>query len=567
MWCVVGAGAVPHVPGLVGSRLLGVTNEANCLVGDVFREVIAVVGQVGLLDEMVVLDQLRVPLVGFAADEAVEPVITKPQRPVLAVGADVEGIDGHVVVLADPEGAPAGVAQHRRDRCVLRRDVARVAGKACRRLGDGPETVLMMVAARQHRGAGRRADRGGVPLRIRQPARSQPVQRGHADAPAVGDHAAQTGVVVEDDEDIRRVLRGFLVEKGVPVGRGVADVEFDLAVELPRHGHSSVRSALRAVRSAACTSRRAVAVSARRRARSGRTVPRAPEASWSVPLASGGRLVREVERERAVGGELQLVGVERDGADVVPAVRGLRQHEVVLVVHRQRPEAAAARGPSAAARPSGMSSCSRGGRRAASFRVGAADEVGRLAEVVDVDVDHRRLRAAEPVGSPQARAFSCRCQPLPASTPTCGTRCCSHGARHRLRSAARSSSALNPDRTCAARSACAPGRPSRHRRHRLSGCRERLLEVVPERLRLTHCGRLASGSAAIISAVTPGGNTALRAARLAVLAQRPGVSWLSGNMPIWFSTATRARLRVRRAGGEAARRARRRRWSACAGHR
>ena len=36
MWCVVGAGAVPHVPGLVGSRLLGVADELNCLVGYVF---------------------------------------------------------------------------------------------------------------------------------------------------------------------------------------------------------------------------------------------------------------------------------------------------------------------------------------------------------------------------------------------------------------------------------------------------------------------------------------------------------------------------------------------------
>src|SRR4029453_3794679 len=65
---------------------------------------------------MFVLDQCRIPLIGFAADEAVEPVIAETQRPVLAVRADVEGIDGHVVVLAPPESAPAGIAKHRRDR-------------------------------------------------------------------------------------------------------------------------------------------------------------------------------------------------------------------------------------------------------------------------------------------------------------------------------------------------------------------------------------------------------------------------------------------------------------------
>ena len=53
---------------------------------------------------------------------------------------------------------------------------------------------------------------------------------------------------------------------------------------------------------------------------------------------------------------------------------------------------------------------------------------------------------------------------------------------------------------------------------------------------MTHCGRLASGSAAIISAVTPGGKTALRR-RLDVNRRWPVWFWLNGYMPIWPSTA------------------------------
>src|SRR5262249_34047455 len=136
MWSVVGARAEPEVPRLVVARLLGVTNEADRLIGDVLREVIPILGHVGLLDEMVVLDQLAIPLIGFAADETVEAVVTQPEWPVLAIGTDVERIDRHIVVLADPQGGPASIAQHRRDRGVFRRNVTRIAREPGRRFGN-----------------------------------------------------------------------------------------------------------------------------------------------------------------------------------------------------------------------------------------------------------------------------------------------------------------------------------------------------------------------------------------------------------------------------------------------
>jgi len=72
--------------------------------------VIAVFRTGGRLHDVVVLDELGIPLVRLAPDEAVEAVVAQAERPGFPVRADVERIDGHVVILADPERAPARLA-------------------------------------------------------------------------------------------------------------------------------------------------------------------------------------------------------------------------------------------------------------------------------------------------------------------------------------------------------------------------------------------------------------------------------------------------------------------------
>src|SRR4029079_10375942 len=103
---------------------------------EVLREVVAVLGPGRLVDVVIVLDELGEPLVRFAADEAVEAVIAEPPRPIALRAADVERIDRHVVILADPERAPARVAQHARHRRALLRDVAAVAREADSRIRE-----------------------------------------------------------------------------------------------------------------------------------------------------------------------------------------------------------------------------------------------------------------------------------------------------------------------------------------------------------------------------------------------------------------------------------------------
>ena len=177
-------------------------------------------------------------------------------------------------------------------------------------------------------------------MRVGQPAAGQPVQRRHVDSPAVRGPRRATGVVVEDDEHIRRVLRRLLVEEGIPVGHGVTDVECDLAVELPRHDHSSSRSAMRR-----CTFGNLYVPSS---SGCGRDVGAHDQRELSFrrrkPIGLRrlvrGRFVRQVQRQRSIRRERQFVRVEVDGADVVSAVGAVGGHEVVLVVHGQRPEAA-----------------------------------------------------------------------------------------------------------------------------------------------------------------------------------------------------------------------------------
>jgi hypothetical protein len=146
--------------------------------------------------------KVGIPLVGLAADEPVEAVEAAGQEPVPLGGAHVELVDGDVVVLADPEGVPAPLAQHLGAEGVLHRDVGVVPREAGRRLGDGGEAVLVVVAPGQEARAGRPAQRRGVPLGVHEPVVGQPLQGRHVDPRAERRPGGQPGVVVQDDQDI-----------------------------------------------------------------------------------------------------------------------------------------------------------------------------------------------------------------------------------------------------------------------------------------------------------------------------------------------------------------------------
>ena len=215
---VVGARAEPHVPRPRRVRGVMVAEHAQRLVGQIPGEVIPLFRAVRLVDELVVVNQVGIPLVGLAAEETVEAIEALLQRPLLARGARGDVLFRHVVVLAEPERAPPVVLQNLRHRRALERDAAVGAGEPVGALGDGRHAVQVMVAAGQEGGAGRRAQCRRVPLRIAQAAVGQLLERRHVDAAAERRPGGQPGVVEQDEQDVRRSCRCLRRQEGCPVG-------------------------------------------------------------------------------------------------------------------------------------------------------------------------------------------------------------------------------------------------------------------------------------------------------------------------------------------------------------
>ena len=232
-WC--GAWLAPgqnhRYQGLSGSDCFESRMSRSALVGEILRQVIPVFRKVRLVDVVIVLGEIGIPVVRLAADEAVEAVVAHPERPFLLRRPLRPRVDRDVVVLPDPEGAVAGVAEHVGDRPVLGRDVGAVAGEARRALGDRGEAVRVVVAAGEEGRARGGAERGRVPLGVDQAVVCEPLERRHLDPAAERRPGGKAGVVEQHDEDVRRSFRCRLGREGIPVGDGVADVELDLPLE------------------------------------------------------------------------------------------------------------------------------------------------------------------------------------------------------------------------------------------------------------------------------------------------------------------------------------------------
>ena len=228
---MVGTRAEPHVPGLGRVGRFLIAQHPDRLVGQVFGQVVTLFGTGRLLDETVVLDQVRIPLVGLPAEEAVEAVEALLQRPLRLAAATGHVLFGHIVVLADPERAVTVVLQHLSDGRALRRQTRRHPGKTVGALRNRTRAVHVLAAPGQKTGPGGRAQRRGVPLGVRQAVIGKALHDRHVDPATVGRPRGQTGVVVQHDQNVRRTLGCLLQFERFPVGCRVPDVEFDLAVE------------------------------------------------------------------------------------------------------------------------------------------------------------------------------------------------------------------------------------------------------------------------------------------------------------------------------------------------
>ena len=110
-----------------------------------------------------------------------------------------------VVPFAEGGGGIAIILQHLGDGGRGLGDHPHVPVPIHRPLGDGAGPDPMLVAARQQRGAGGRADRGGVEGIVGDALAGEFGQRGRADVAAKGVGLTEAHIVQKDDQDVGRI--------------------------------------------------------------------------------------------------------------------------------------------------------------------------------------------------------------------------------------------------------------------------------------------------------------------------------------------------------------------------
>ena len=206
--CVGGAGGEVDEERLVRHQRLLLSDPVDRPVGHVLGEVVVTVGcRVGLDRHRVAVDGRR-PLVGLGADEAVEVLEpTTAGRPGVERSHRAGLPDGHLVALAELGGRVAVQLQRLRQRCLVLRPDRAVPGCGGGDLGDAAHADRVMVAARQQGLPRRRAQRGGVEPGVAQTTLGQPVERRCAGRPAERGRRAETGIIEQDHQHVRRPRR------------------------------------------------------------------------------------------------------------------------------------------------------------------------------------------------------------------------------------------------------------------------------------------------------------------------------------------------------------------------
>lgn len=194
-------------PRLVRRDHLGVADELDCLVRQILRQVIAILGSRRRRDRVVVVDEVGgVPLVGLAAHEAVEPFETAAQRPMSFGGGEVGLLQGRQVPFPDGVGVVTAFGEHLGQQRGVQRDAAVAVGKTVGELLDGGHPDRGGVTPGQQGSAGRRAQSRGVELRQPHPLLRDPLHGGHLHQSAEAIPGGDAGVVPHQIQHVGRTL-------------------------------------------------------------------------------------------------------------------------------------------------------------------------------------------------------------------------------------------------------------------------------------------------------------------------------------------------------------------------
>ena len=151
-----------------------------------------------------IAEEVRLPLVGVTADEAIEVLEAHARGPVVERTGLAGGEGRHVVVLAEPGRRIAIVEQDSPDRGLVLAKDAVVAGEAGRLLRDHAEAGRVMVAPGDQRGPRRRAQCGGEHPIVAEAFSREAVHGRRRDDAAEGAGDAEAGVVGDDQQHVGR---------------------------------------------------------------------------------------------------------------------------------------------------------------------------------------------------------------------------------------------------------------------------------------------------------------------------------------------------------------------------
>ena len=157
---------------------------------------------------MVVVDEVRMELIGLAPEKAVKALEAATERPLV-----LRTSHGHLpgrsqVPLADGEGGIAVAKKDLRQKPAVFRHGGVIAGEAGGDLDDATHAVGVMVPAREEGGPRRGAESGGVEVRVPEPVGGQPVEGGRGDVRSVTPELGIADIVEQDDHHIGGPLGG-----------------------------------------------------------------------------------------------------------------------------------------------------------------------------------------------------------------------------------------------------------------------------------------------------------------------------------------------------------------------
>ena len=202
------------------------------LVGEVVLEVVALaVLGLGNADHLLVLGDQRVVLPRLAAEEAPEVVEPQPGRPAVERPGEALLVVRGEMPLPEAAGQVAVLLEDPREGRAVARNGRVVAREGAGELADHAEAHPVVVAAGQQRRPGRRAQRRDVEAVVAQAVVREPRVVRRLDRPAEGARVSEPGVVDQDEQDVRCVLRRLDVARLAPVGRGVGECPLRLTAE------------------------------------------------------------------------------------------------------------------------------------------------------------------------------------------------------------------------------------------------------------------------------------------------------------------------------------------------